>query len=399
MQWGKLRLGGTWAEVLAVGGSLVLCMTVQLAYIRGLELYPQLAPLRLAGLPSWTNPSIVVAGFFVSSYGLLYPMAAHALLLGRRRWPAAIAAIFIVAAVVMPLIPAALLALCTVAATCRARTTGLLTALALLPIPIHLTVQDPLVASHLATTVTGGVLVAGAVGWGLYLRGVRQAADQARVAAGLRAEQARQHEREALAREMHDVLAHRLSLLSVHAGALEVNRQASPTQVAEAVGVIRVSAHQAMEDLQQVLGVLRTPLQDDAAATEPPQPTLAELPALLDQSRKTGMHIELTNAVARPSAVPETSQRTAYRIVQEALTNAHKHAPGQDVRIRLGGDRGEGLTLDVANALSGRSVPALPGSGSGLHGLSERAALIGGRLTHTATEGTYEVRATLPWPA
>lgn len=392
MRWEKVRIGGTGADVLAVAGSTALCATVQLASTRGLQIYP-----RLAAPPSWTPPPVMMLQIY--SYGLLYPLALNALLLGRRRWPGTIAVILIVAAMAMPLIPAALVALCTVASLRTARVTGLLTALVLLPIPLYLLGQDVLRASHWAVAVTGGVLVAGAVGWGLYLRGVRQAAEQARTEAALRAEQARQYERESLAREMHDVLAHRLSLLSVHAGALEVNRQASPAQVAEAVGVIRASAHLAMEDLQQVLGVLRTPLQDDAAATEPPQPTLAELPALLEESRKTGMRVELTDTVAHGSAVPETSQRTAYRIVQEALTNAHKHAPGQDVRLRLGGARGEGLTLDVANALCDRTAPPLPGSGSGLNGLRERAALIGGHLTHTATEGTYRVRATLPWPA
>lgn len=129
-------------------------------------------------------------------------------------------------------------------------------------------------------------LVAGAVGWGLVVVGLRERAVRAETDATLRTEQARQqarqHAREEIAREMHDVLAHRLSLLSMHAGALEYAPGAPPEQLAEAVGVIRHSATRALEDLQDVLKVLRAPVVGDH--TEPPQPTHADVVQLIEES-------------------------------------------------------------------------------------------------------------------
>src|SRR3712207_3314584 len=106
-------------------------------------------------------------------------------------------------------------------------------------------------------------------------------AEQAEAEQELRLQQARQVERTRIAREMHDVLAHRISLLSLHAGALEFRPDAPPEEVARAAGVIRASAHQALHDLREVIGVLRDDPCDDA--TVPPQPTLGDLPALVDE--------------------------------------------------------------------------------------------------------------------
>ncbi|MEV0175424.1 histidine kinase [Streptomyces sp. NPDC050803] len=385
-------------DALVMCASVALAVTVDIAASRGLLVYPRLSSLPTLTLPTELLPLPVAVPVF---YGLV-PVAGSALLLWRRRAPVPVAVVLLIAATVGPLIPAALISLFTVAATRPERTTWTLAGLGLAPLPLYLVAQPSLTVHALTTAVTGAVLVAASVGWGFFVRGMRHAAEQAHITAAWRTEQVRQREREALAREMHDVLAHRLSLLSVHAGALEVNQNATRAQIAEAAGVIRSSAHQAMEDLQQVLGVLRTPLQPDGGAKpEPPQPTLAELPLLIEQSRKTGMHITL-DTPADLQTVPGTSQRTAYRIVQEALTNAHKHAPGQRVCIRLQGAPGEGLTLDITNPLppaAERTGPLLPGSGSGLKGLSERTALIGGRLTHGSHGATHRVRAHLPWPA
>src|SRR5437763_1743346 len=129
---------------------------------------------------------------------------------------------------------------------------------------------------------------------------------------------------------MHDVLAHRLSLLSVHAGALEFHPDAAAEEVAEAAGVIRQSAKTALEELRSVIGVLRE--DSGESLTQAPQPTLADLAALVEESRGAGMRItariELGDA-APPAAVG----RTAYRIAQEGLTNARKHAPGAAVTL------------------------------------------------------------------
>ncbi|MFC8566961.1 sensor histidine kinase [Streptomyces sp. NPDC057245] len=240
------------------------------------------------------------------------------------------------------------------------------------------------------------------VGWGLLVRSKRQLLlslrDRARHAeteAALRAEQAQRLAREAIAREMHDVLAHRLTLLSVHAGALEFRPDASREQVARAVGVIRESAHEALQDLREIIGVLRAAEPDDAGR---PQPTLAALDGLVTESRGAGMRVGLVGHVTDPAAVPVSVGRTAYRIAQEALTNARKHAPGAGVTVTVGGGPGEGLVLSVRNAPPQGKVPSVPGSGQGLIGLAERASLVGGTLDHGPTpEGGFEVRAQLPW--
>jgi signal transduction histidine kinase len=215
----------------------------------------------------------------------------------------------------------------------------------------------------------------------------------------LRVEQIRHAERERIAREMHDVLAHRISLLSLHAGALEFHPHASPEEVARAAGVIRASAHQALEDLRAVIGLLRDGTVGDAP--EPPQPTLAALPDLLDESRAAGMRLNADLRVADPTAVPEVVGRHALRIVQEALTNARKHAGSAPVDLRIDGGPGQGLTIEVRNpvAVLAAGAAEIPGSGTGLVGLAERAALSGGRLEHGLDErGNFRLRAWLPWP-
>ena len=219
---------------------------------------------------------------------------------------------------------------------------------------------------------------------------VRSWADRARDAEQgheLRVEQARLAERERIAREMHDVLAHRISLLAVHAGALEVRRDASADERL-AAGVIRQGAYEALEDLRQVIGMLREPAEDR------PQPTLDDVPALVEQSWDAGERVELQLAAA---GVPAGVGRHAYRIVQEALTNARKHAPGARVRVAVTGHAEQGLVVEVGNRLgAGRSV--LPGSGTGLVGLRERVQLAGGRLEHgPTTAGEFQLRAWLPW--
>jgi signal transduction histidine kinase len=198
---------------------------------------------------------------------------------------------------------------------------------------------------------------------------------------------------------MHDVLAHRISLLSLHAGALEFRPDAPPEEVARAAAVIRASAHAALEDLRTVIGLLR----DDAGREppQPPQPTLASLPELLAESRAAGMDLRVDVDVVDLAAVPDATGRHALRIVQEALTNARKHAPEARVELRLEGAPGRGLAIEVRNPApvlaAGASV--IPGSGTGLVGLAERTALAGGDLEHGLDgHGDFRLRARLPWP-
>jgi signal transduction histidine kinase len=198
---------------------------------------------------------------------------------------------------------------------------------------------------------------------------------------------------------MHDVLAHRISLLSLHAGVLEFRPGAPPEEVARAAAVIRASAHQALEDLRAMIGLLRDGA--DGQAPRPPQPTLAALPALLEESRAAGMRLHAEVRLPDLAAVPEAIGRHALRIVQEALTNARKHAPSAAVDLRVGGAAGQGLTIEVRNPapVLAAGEPQIPGSGTGLVGLAERATLSGGHLEHGFDEdGSFRLRAWLPWP-
>ena len=214
----------------------------------------------------------------------------------------------------------------------------------------------------------------------------------------LHEEAARAAERRRIAREMHDVLAHRISLLSLHAGALEFRPDAPPEEIAAAAGVVRGAAHAALQELRDVIGMLR---EDDLPeAVEPPQPTLCDVPALVEESRAAGARVDLAIDVPDAEALPSTVGRTAYRIVQEGLTNARKHAPGAAVGVRVARG-GEGLEVRVASrppvAVGAAAAPPPPGAGTGLIGLGERVALAGGALTHGRDgAGDFVLRAILP---
>ncbi|TMR07967.1 sensor histidine kinase, partial [Nonomuraea zeae] len=208
-------------------------------------------------------------------------------------------------------------------------------------------------------------------GWGMLARTRRELvlslAERARRAEAdqrQRAEEARRAERLVIAREMHDVLAHRLSLLAVHAGALEFNADAAPGEVAQAAGVIRSSARLALEELRTVISVLRDPAPPPSSDPGPPSGGEVDLRALVAESRQAGMRVELLDHEVRRSEVPEAAGRAAYRIVQEGLTNARKHAPGQPVTVLVSGTRGAELVVEVRNPLH-RGPAALAGTGAG----------------------------------
>ncbi|MEU8195388.1 histidine kinase [Microbispora amethystogenes] len=239
-------------------------------------------------------------------------------------------------------------------------------------------------------------------GWGMLARARRQLllslAERLRRAEEeqrRRVEQARHMERLAIAREMHDVLAHRLSLLALHAGALEFNARADPAEVVEAAAVMRSSAHHALQELRQVISVLRE------------APVLAEidLPALVEEVRRAGMRVDLHDGGVRLPGLPGATARAAYRIVQEGLTNARRHAPGRPVTVRLDGAPGRGLTIEVRNPVATSAAGAaltmspLAGEGAGLAGMRERAELAGGRVERAGVdEGGFRLAVWLPWP-
>jgi signal transduction histidine kinase len=213
---------------------------------------------------------------------------------------------------------------------------------------------------------------------------------------------------------MHDVLAHRISLLSVHAGALEYNPNASPEEIARAAAVIRVSARAAQEELREIVGVMRTAseLDADELPVQPPQPTIADLEQLVAESRGAGMEVALDCTFPTTSGQPggealpglsPTIGRTVYRLVQEALTNVRKHAPGHRVMITIDGDRARGVQVEVVNRPMVGQAQSQPkvthvGSGTGLVGLSERVALVHGELTtEPLPGGGFRLGAKLPW--
>lgn len=248
---------------------------------------------------------------------------------------------------------------------------------------------------------------AAVVGWGAWWQAHRQVVDalverarRAEAEQAARVEDARRAERVRIAREMHDVLAHRLSLLATFAGAITYHRDAPTDRLVEAAEVIRSGAHQALEDLRQVIDVLREGDGPGSGGTAPPQPTLADLERLLEESRRAGTEVALEDHRSATGEVPAALGRTAYRVVQEALTNARKHAPGHPVRVRLDGAPGGELLVEVVNAVPAhRAAPAVPGSGTGLVGMAERVELAGGRLEVDGSGDGFRVAARLPWPA
>jgi glucose-6-phosphate-specific signal transduction histidine kinase len=209
---------------------------------------------------------------------------------------------------------------------------------------------------------------------------------------------------------MHDVLAHRISLLSVHAGALAYRtaqaesgqgRALSGAEVTGAVRVIRDSAHQALAELGEVLSVLRAD-QPDGDGRGAPQPMLADLPRLVEEARSAGQRVtlELDPALTNGRQPRPQDQRTVYRVVQEGLTNARKHAPDARVVVRVAGEPGTGLAVAVTNPLPvGVAAVEIPGAGAGLTGLAERVGLDGGTLDHGPVDGAFRLAARLPWQA
>ncbi|GAA2855771.1 hypothetical protein GCM10010517_14000 [Streptosporangium fragile] len=200
------------------------------------------------------------------------------------------------------------------------------------------------------------------------------------------AEQARAEERTRLAREMHDVVTHHVSLMVLQAGAL---RMTAPTaEVRQAAEELRATGRRALDELREVVGVLH-----DAGPVElTPQPALVDVSRLVAES---GLAVEL--AQDDGIVVSPALGRTAYRVVQEALTNARKHAPGTPVQVRLS-QEGSALLVSVRNPAAAAGTPALPPSSRmGLLGLRQRVELVGG-VFHAAptAEGGFELTATLP---
>jgi signal transduction histidine kinase len=245
------------------------------------------------------------------------------------------------------------------------------------------------------------LIVIGAGAWiaGMVVRSRRAAALEVRQRAqrleAEREEHARQvaaQERLRIARELHDIVAHKLSIVVVQAQAAQ--RVADPIRATGLMATVEETGRSALEEMRRLLGVLRPSPEEPAASSAQPQPGLAALDMLLDQVRAAGLPVTLTRS-GEPVPLPDALDLSAYRIVQEALTNALKHAgPAHAaVRLRYGTDQ---LEITVADDGQG-ALSAVPSSGHGLTGMRERAALLGGALeAGPQPRGGFRVHVRLP---
>ncbi len=234
---------------------------------------------------------------------------------------------------------------------------------------------------------------------GAALRGRRVArtrlVEQEELTAEERARRTLLEERNRIARELHDVVAHHMSVISIQAQVAPHLAENPSDELKENLAGIRQNAVEALAELRRVLGVLRSEDALADGARHAPQPTLDRLDELVGTVRGTGITI-LTDVTGERRALPPGVELSAFRIVQEALSNVMRHAPGAEARVELGYRR-HGLTVRVVNTAPDRPAPPSPGAGHGLLGMRERAAMLGGELTTGPTpDGGYEVIAVLP---
>lgn len=371
-------------------------LTVDLCFVAIASLLVAVDYLELAAddEPGWKVAVFVAAG-----------LAASASLWYRRRWPVGVAlSTALLSAVVPAATGASLLAVFSIAVHRPWRIAVAVGAVAFVcaAVPNGL---DPEGESVWLLVALIFIVHAALVGWGMYVRArrellesLRQRARDAEADRDARAARARTQERTRIAREMHDVLAHRISLVALNAGALEYRPDASPEEVGRAAGVVRENAHQALEELRGVIVVLREDPDGDPG-TAPPQPTLRDLSALVDECRDSGMTVELEAEADDLERLPDGTGRTAYRVVQEGLTNVRKHASGGAGRVTITGGAGPGLTVTVTD--DGQASPAIepiPGAGTGLTGLTERVGLAGGRIEYgPRSDRGFRLQVWLPW--
>ncbi|MGW0907386.1 sensor histidine kinase [Streptomyces sp. NPDC002853] len=199
-------------------------------------------------------------------------------------------------------------------------------------------------------------------------------------------------ERTTIARELHDVVAHHMSVVAIQAEAAPYRVENPPPELEQAFVTIRENAVAALTELRRVLGVVRA---EDYEAPDAPQPTLADLDRLIANVRETGLDVEkaVTGAVRE---LPQGVELSAYRIVQEALSNTLRHAPGATARVEVGYVLG-GLGLRIVNGPATGLVKPSPGAGHGLTGMRERVTMLDGAMTTAETaDGGYEVTVFLP---
>ncbi|MDN3293099.1 histidine kinase [Streptomyces ficellus] len=374
--------------------------------------------------------------------GLLFGLVAGATLVLRRRWPIAVVLVSIAITPAEMGILMGIVGLYTLAASeVPRRIIGLLAGMSLVAVLIVTFVrvrQDiasadfdpgPWYVPLMAVFISLG-MNAPPVLFGLYIgarrrlmESLRERADSLEQELSLladraeqRAQMARTEERTRIAREMHDVVAHRVSLMVVHAAALQAVALKDPQKAAKNAALVGDMGRQALTELREMLGVLRTGESQPVARASVPLaavgraaaaaafaaeaedgPCLDRLEELVEQSRQAGMVVELRVTGEARAYGPEVEQ-TAYRVVQEGLTNVHKHAAGAKVVVRLA-HRGDEVAMQVENGPSdGAAADAgLPSGGNGLVGMRERVTALGGVFVSGPTdEGGFRVSAVLP---
>ncbi|WP_031043047.1 sensor histidine kinase [Streptomyces sp. NRRL F-5650] len=288
----------------------------------------------------------------------------------------------------------------------RVRTRVSLEALALSALTTYLVQGVVGAVSYQPTGQLAVILFTVVVVLGIALRGRREArtqlAQQTSLTAEERARRTLLEERGRIARELHDVVAHHMSVISIQAQVAPLLVENPPDELKENLAGIRQNALEALTELRRVLGVLRAehPAAPDApeggaAAPHAPQPTLDRLDALVDNIRAAGLPVTTgSSGTRRP--LPPGVELSAYRIVQEALSNVLRHAPGASARVHLT-HLPIGLRVEVSNTRPKRAPAPSQGAGHGLLGMRERVAMLDGTLTaHPMPDGGYQVAAFLP---
>lgn len=247
------------------------------------------------------------------------------------------------------------------------------------------------------TVIVNVAITAAILAWGSMrqaheslLLSYRERAERVEREQSLRETQIRLAERTRIAREMHDVITHRISLVALHAGGLMVAPDPKLTEVRSSAELIYGSARQALEELRLALGALRA---DEPTSLE--QPGLDRVDDLVTEARGAGQRIELDLDTAIVEAAPSGVGRDAYRFVQEGLANVRKHAPDATATVTITVDEGM-LRVRVGNDTTAGSL-GIPGAGAGLIGLKERADLAGGTLNYGPCAGRFELVGELPW--
>ncbi|MGA6166975.1 sensor histidine kinase [Amycolatopsis magusensis] len=268
---------------------------------------------------------------------------------------------------------------------------------ALAMLPASVLISDEVLAGWGATVATMGCAAGFTWQMGRYfrlredlVRNGWERAGQLETQQRIVAEEARLRERARIAADMHDSLGHELSLLALRAGALEMAPELPEKRRAE-VGELRQSAGMATERLHAIIGMLR----EDATA--PMEPVGEDIGALVARARASGLHLDADLAQAQD--VPPMVDRAAYRVVQEALTNVAKHAPGAAAEVRVSHTDGETVVSVRNDPPPAGPLPGRPGGRRGLTGLRERVRLVGGTLEAGPGPRGFEVRARLPHDA